>query len=194
MVSYTVAEGPGKDEPKELQVEHQSALGADSAVIEDGPAIPYKMSCRTLGAVLSLAIAWGSSTFAITGPNSTIGYVVAEYPLSAANASWIANSPLFCLVTLPAVVGAAGDRYGKRWFIIGGAFISMIGAIISGFASSLEMVIGGQTLTGIGGTALIVTVAVGMEIVPAKFRLAVVSEMAMINSTLDAFGGTFTCE
>lgn len=194
MASEPVIERLSKDEPYTLQVEQKSAESVAPALLQTEPAAPYKMSWRTFVGLLSLSIAWGSSTLAIVGPSSTIGLVVAEYPASAANASWIANSPLFCLVTLPAIIGAAGDRYGKRDFILAGALFGVVGALISGFATSLEMVIGGQTFTGIGGTCLIMTVSAGMEIVPAKYRLIAVSAMAMINSTLGGFGGIYSCE
>lgn len=197
MAPDPVAARLSKDEPFTLQVEQKSDEDVAPALPETAAAaaaLPYKVSWRTLIALLSLSIAWGSSTLAIVGPSSTIGLVVAEYPTSAASASWIANSPLFCLVTLPAIIGAGGDRYGKRNFILAGSLFGVAGALVSGFATSLEMVIGGQTLTGVGGTLLIMTVSAGMEIVPAKYRLIAVSGMAMINSTLGGFGGIFSCE
>ncbi|KAH6700561.1 fungal trichothecene efflux pump [Leptodontidium sp. MPI-SDFR-AT-0119] len=150
-------------------------------------------SWRTQAAVFALSLAWGASTFGLTGPNSAIGYVVNEYPESASDGSWIANTPLFCIVTLPPILGAASDRYGKRWFLIIGGLLGVIGSAISGKATSMNMVIGGQTLCGIAGANLTLGVPAGMEVVAAKHRTLVVSVMSFINSvcsvvSLVAFG------
>ncbi|KAH7412898.1 fungal trichothecene efflux pump [Cadophora sp. MPI-SDFR-AT-0126] len=137
---------------------------------------------RTLAAVIALALAWGASTFGITGPNFAIVYVVAEYPDSASNGSWIANTPLFCIITLPPIIGAASDRYGKRWFLIIAGLLGVAGSVVSGKAASLNMVIGGQTLCGIAGAILILAVPAGMEIVAAKHRTLVVTVMSLLNT------------
>ena len=173
-------------------VEHVAIT--DEPLNRNSPDEPYKMSWRTIGGFLALSLAWSGSSFGITGPNSSIGYMVADYPDQAHNASWIASAPLFCLVALPGLLGASSDRYGKKWFLMAGGLIAMVGALVEAFATSINMIIGGSALTGIGGSALILAVAAGMEIVPAKYRTLEAALMAIINGSLGIIGGVAICK
>lgn len=132
----------------------------------------YRLSWRTAGAFVALSLSWAVTTFAVVGPNSSIGNILADFPGEESKATWIANAGLFCLgyyphagffrlfvsdleltvqVTLPTFNGTFSDRYGKKWFIMGGALFGMVGAIVSGTAKNVETVIGGQAMGGVGG-------------------------------------------
>lgn len=154
----------------------------------------YHMSWRTGIAVLALALVFGTTTYAITGPNFAIANMVQTFPSEAQNASWIASAGLICAVTLPNIVGTTSDRYGKRWYLLLGCFISVVGACVSGSATNLNIIIGGQVITGIGSSIGIVSVPAGMEVVPAKYRPLVFAIMGAFNGILGAVGGPFICK
>jgi MFS family permease len=120
--------------------------------------------------------------------------MIADFPGGESKAVCIADASLFCLVTLLAMVGAFSYRYGKKWFIVLGCVGGCIGSAISGTAKDVNTIIGGQAITGAGSCFALVTVAVGMEIVPSKYRGAAVAGMAVFNGVLGAIGGVVICE
>ena len=184
-------------EPKEqpIAVEVEQAGTTMSVFSDDQEALDaYTISWRTISAFLALSLAWSVSTGAIVGPNTSIAYIVQDFPSEVASASWIANTGIFCIVTLPPIIGATSDRYGKKWFILAGALMGIIGSMVSAEANSMKVVIGGQALSGVAQAMLVVAVPAGMEIVPAKYRLVMVSSMAIINGTLGPIGFAFICE
>ena len=184
-------------EPKEqpIAVEVEQAGTTMSVFSDDQEALDaYTISWRTISAFLALSLAWSVSTGAIVGPNTSIAYIVQDFPSEVASASWIANTGIFCIVTLPPIIGATSDRYGKKWFILTGALTGIVGSMVSAEAKNMKVVIGGQTLSGVAQAMLVVAVPAGMEIVPAKYRLVMVSSMAIINGTLGPIGFAFICE
>ena len=182
-----------KEQPVAVEVEH---TGTTMSVFSDDQEAldAYNISWRTILAFLVLSLAWSVSTGAIVGPNTSIAYIVQDFPSEVASASWIANTGIFCIVTLPPIIGATSDRYGKKWFILAGALMGIIGSMVSAEAKNMKVVIGGQALSGVAQSMLTVAVPAGMEIVPAKYRLIMVSSMAIINGTLGPIGFAFICE
>lgn len=154
----------------------------------------YKISWRTLAAFVALSLSWAVTSFAIAGPNSSIGYMVADFPGQEPNASWIANASLFCLVTLPTFTGTFSDSYGKKWFIVVGAIFGVVGSVVAGSAKSVNTIIGGSALCGIAGALMIAAIPASMEIVPAKYRGAMIGAMAFVNGSAGVIAGTVTCE
>jgi MFS family permease len=153
----------------------------------------YRISWRTVLAIIVLSLTWSSTTYAVAGVNTAISYMVSSFPGQEANASWIANSVLFCIVTVPVISGAISDRYGKKWLMVIGGIIGACGSIVSGRASSINMIIGGQALSGVGASAALVCVAASMEIVPTRYRPVSFACMAILNSAFGAVGGPLIC-
>lgn len=155
---------------------------------------PYHMSWRTGVAVFSLSVLFGVSTFAITGPNFAISNMVETFPAGAKNAVWIADAGLVAAVSIPNMVGPTSDRYGKKWFLVIGPIIALVGAVVAGKAKNLNIIIGGQAIGGLGSSLAIAAIPAGMEVVPAKYRPMVFAIMATFNGLLGAVAGPFVCE
>ncbi|CCX07238.1 Similar to hypothetical protein NECHADRAFT_14093 [Nectria haematococca mpVI 77-13-4]; acc. no. XP_003039333 [Pyronema omphalodes CBS 100304] len=68
------------------------------------------------------------------------------------------------------IAGGLSDIFGRRHFFIYGALISMTGTIISVCSKSVDGVIVGMTLKGIGGAAGNLAMAAVAEIVPKNQR------------------------
>lgn len=54
------------------------------------------------------------------------------------------------MITLPFVTFIV-DRFGRRWSIVGGCGIIIVGAVIQGAANGFGMFVGGRILLGVGG-------------------------------------------
>lgn len=101
--------------------------------------------------------------------NTTVHFQVISTARSASDsalASWIANAnfivvlamgPIFvsshCVVVVSSKrliypQGSLSDRLGKKWFMVGGALLGIIGTCISGSAKTTSQIVGGQILTG----------------------------------------------
>lgn len=56
---------------------------------------------------------------------------------------------------IPYLQGSLGDRLGKKWFLVGGALLGVVGSCISGSAHKITDVIGGNILTGIANAGCV---------------------------------------
>jgi MFS family permease len=186
-----------KEKPRtveEVEVQTQTNDALPDVSLSDEEDQTYQMSWRTGLAVLSMSLLFGVTTYAITGPNFAISSMVETFPAGAKNAVWIADASLVAAVSIPNMVGPTSDRYGKKWFLVIGPIISIVGAIISAKSKNLNTIIVGQAVGGLGSSLSIVAVPVGMEVVPAKYRPMSFAIMATFNGLLGATGGPFVCE
>jgi len=188
------------DKETSSTVEKVEVQLSDSNDARPGVSLPddefatYQMSWRTGIAVLSLSLLFGVTTYAITGPNFAISNMVETFPAGAKNAVWIADAGLIAAVSIPNMVGPTSDRYGKKWFLVVGPTISVIGAIVAATSKNLNTIIVGQAVGGMGSAMSIVAVPAGMEVVPAKYRPMSFAVMGSFNGLLGAVSGPFTCE
>jgi MFS family permease len=68
------------------------------------------------------------------------------------------------------LTGRLSDILGRRWFLIGGNFIGLIGTIIEGTAHSINQLIVGNALIGIAAAVQLSFTIVISELLPAKWR------------------------
>lgn len=68
------------------------------------------------------------------------------------------------------VVGRLSDIVGRRYFMIGGQLISVIGSIICAEAQSINVVVAGTVLAGIAGTIQTLYPLLVQELLPNKYR------------------------
>jgi MFS family permease len=86
------------------------------------------------------------------------------------NYVWVALVYSLTLAIGLTFVGRLSDIFGRRWFFIGGALIALVGAVVCASAKSIPMLIGGETLIGLGASSqLSFPFAMG-ELVPVKHR------------------------
>jgi MFS family permease len=86
------------------------------------------------------------------------------------NYVWVALVYSLTLAIGLTFVGRLSDIFGRRWFFIGGALIALVGAVVCASAKSIPMLIGGETLIGLGPSSqLSFPFAMG-ELVPVKHR------------------------
>ncbi|MFC1964966.1 MFS transporter [Chloroflexota bacterium] len=68
---------------------------------------------------------------------------------------WVVNAHLLSLAAFLLFGGALGDRFGRKRIFILGIDIFAIGAILSGFATTIGQLISFQALQGIGSALMI---------------------------------------
>ncbi|KAJ5453604.1 MFS general substrate transporter [Penicillium daleae] len=139
---------------------------------EDEPQTPYQLGWRTILAVLTLSMANVCAALSNT-TNTTIKFqvaTVARSPSDAALASWIANGNFLLSLALGPIFGSVSDRLGKKWFLVGGASLGIVGSMVSGSAHKVTDIIGGNILTGIANAGCIVSISCIQEILPNKLR------------------------
>ena len=104
------------------------------------------------------------------------------------NITWVALAYSLGLSIGFLVVGHLSDIFGRRWFFIGGNALALIGTIVSGTATHVESIIGGEVLGGLAGAVQIsFTVAIA-ELVPNKHCLLWIAALFFSSVEIACFG------
>jgi MFS family permease len=88
------------------------------------------------------------------------------------NVVWVALSYTLTIAVCLTIIGRVSDIFGRRWVFIGGAALAVIGSIVCATAQSINSLIGGTTIIGIGAATQLSYYYVMGELVPMKHRLA----------------------
>ena len=85
------------------------------------------------------------------------------------------------------ILGRLSDLFGRRWFFIGGNIVALIGIIVGATAQNVDALIVSAAIYGLGETVqLSFNVALG-ELVPNKYRPAVLSFIFLTNAPFATF-------
>ncbi|KAI1613941.1 major facilitator superfamily permease [Exophiala viscosa] len=158
----------------EVQGQHHVETALDvpinpgSVSFQEEQDVQYKLGWRSALAITALALANCCAALTNTS-NTTIRFQVAS--VGGANlASWIGNASFLLTLCFGPVFGFLGDRLGKKWFMVGGAAVGVVGACIAGTAHTAQRIVAGQVLSGVANAGCIVSVAASQEITPNKVR------------------------
>ncbi|KAK5037083.1 hypothetical protein LTR13_004888 [Exophiala sideris] len=86
------------------------------------------------------------------------------------NIDWVALVFTLGLALGIGLMGRITDIFGRRWFMIIGNLLGVIGALVCSRAQSVNTLIAGETLIGFGSSAAYAFNFVISEIVPMKYR------------------------
>jgi MFS family permease len=124
-----------------------SGFEADETTLKPG----YFTSSFFLGSMTAICLGLfaGVSGFAYAAPilaiiNNDIG--------PDPNIVWVALVYTLTSAVCITLVGRISDIFGRRYMFIGGAIIGLVGSIVCARATSVNMMIGGMTLIGIGAS------------------------------------------
>ncbi|RAL02180.1 trichothecene efflux pump [Aspergillus ibericus CBS 121593] len=125
-----------------------------------------------------------------------LGYVLPVNSLSAINAdlgpdpSYTLISTVFTLISGVGLllVGRLGDLFGRRYILIGGQVLGLIGAIVCATAKTVPTVIGGSVLCGLAAAVQLTFSFVIAELVPNQARPAVNACIFITTLPFSAFG------
>ena len=157
---------------------------------EEEPEASYTVGVKTWFAVFALGMA-NVCTVMTNTTNTTIKWQVATVRGDPALASWIANGNYLLTLAFGPVFGLLSDRLGKKWFIIGGCVLGILGSCTSASAHTIAQIIGGNITTGIANAGCIVSISANQEVITNKQRpiaMGINQTMAMCFAII----GTFT--
>ncbi|OJJ98637.1 hypothetical protein ASPACDRAFT_30966, partial [Aspergillus aculeatus ATCC 16872] len=86
------------------------------------------------------------------------------------------------------LVGRLGDIFGRRYILIGGQLLGLVGAIVCATAKNVPTVIGGSVLCGLAAAVQLTFTFVIAELVPNRARPAVNASIFITTLPFSAFG------
>ena len=147
-------------EKNEIQHAEQSMEGTreqpqlyKQITYEEEPVTGYSVGWHTWVAIIALSLSNCCAVFVNT-TNTVIKFQVMTVGDSSL-ASWIANGNFLLTLTFGPIFGSLSDRLGKKWFIVGGCALGIVGSCISGSATTIQRIIGGNIMTGIANAGCV---------------------------------------
>jgi EmrB/QacA subfamily drug resistance transporter len=100
-----------------------------------------------------LILAAGALAFALAQTTliPTLGGLMSELGTDAEGVAWVLTGYLLAAAVATPVMGRLGDMFGKRRLFVASLAIFAAGNVVSALGSSLEVVVAGRVLQGIGG-------------------------------------------
>lgn len=75
--------------------------------------------------------------------------------------SWVVTAYILATMSMVPIVGKLSDQFGRKWFLLGGTMLFLLGSILAGTSQSMDQLIAFRALQGMGagiGMALVATV------------------------------------
>ncbi len=75
--------------------------------------------------------------------------------------TWVVTAYILATTTMIPIVGKLSDLFGRKWFLLSGTFLFLLGSLLAGASQSMDQLIAFRALQGLGagiGMALIGTV------------------------------------
>lgn len=102
--------------------------------------------------------------------------------------AWVNIARTLSLAFAYTIMGRLSDLFGRRYFYLIGNIVSLLGIIVSATAQNVDALIVGAAVCGLGETVqLSFNVALG-ELVPNKYRPAVISFIFLVQAPFTTFG------
>ncbi|KAK5382343.1 hypothetical protein LTR20_006024 [Exophiala xenobiotica] len=174
-------------EPSHLEARHvpmvEIPLDLDDphrAALEDNPERAEKLTWTTLLAVISLSFSYvcpiSCGFVLITGILVPVGTDLGDVD----NISWIVGGWSIASSVSFSIAGSLSDIFGRRYTIVSGEVLAIIGSIVACTAHSTLTLVAGSTVIGFGCGIIFVSYAGIQELAPNKWRgLLGLTECAM---------------
>jgi hypothetical protein len=126
--------------------------GHDFAIDESNLPKGYFRSATFIGSMLSIGLSFGCGVggFAFVAP--ILGVINADLGPDP-NLVWVALAYTLTSAVFLMITGRLTDLFGRRWFMIGGNVLGLIGCIVCATAKNINALIAGETLIGLGASA-----------------------------------------
>ncbi|UXA15995.1 MDR family MFS transporter [Mycobacterium sp. SMC-4] len=138
---------------------------------QGGPTAPAEVNAHRRKVIFA-AVALGMMLAALdqTIVATALPTVVADLG-GAGHQSWVVTSYLLASTIAAAIVGKLGDLFGRKLIFAVAILFFLVGSVLCGISSSMEMLVASRALQGIGGGALMVTAAAVIgEVIPLRDR------------------------
>ncbi|KAM0326369.1 hypothetical protein ACHAQA_006971 [Verticillium albo-atrum] len=124
--------------------------------------------------LIALYLIYFASTWAMAVPAASIAFIMYEFPSDQSTTAWIGAGPSLCLCVISIFIGDVSDIFGRKSFLLVAATFGFVGMMVGGFATSVNMIIGGQVLNGVGLTLGYLSTPLLAEVVPKRYRAPIV--------------------
>ncbi|MFJ4166044.1 MFS transporter [Microbacterium sp. NPDC089698] len=140
---------------------------------------------RPRGIVAVLAFAGIASSLTQTMVTPLIARFPAIFDSSAADTAWIVTGTLLAAAVAVPIAGRLGDLFGKKRMILIVAVPLILGGVVCAVAPTVEIMIVGRALQGLGSGVVPLGIALLRDVVPRE-RLS--SAIATVSATLGVGG------
>lgn len=84
--------------------------------------------------------------------------------------TWVTTAYLVASTTVVPIVGGLTDMYGRKWFLVGGISVFLLGSVMAGLSQSMDQLIVFRAVQGLGAGVMMATsfVAVGDLFPPSE--------------------------
>ncbi|HEX6554657.1 MAG TPA: MFS transporter, partial [Ktedonobacteraceae bacterium] len=75
--------------------------------------------------------------------------------------TWVVTAYVLASMTMVPIIGKLSDQFGRKWFLLGGTALFLVGSLLSGASQTMDQLILFRALQGLGagmGMALVATV------------------------------------
>ncbi len=143
----------------------------------------YRTGPRTRVAVLAIAgMACSMMQTLVTPLFPILPQLLAT---STTTVTWVITATLLAAAVCTPIAGRLGDMYGKKRVMLGILAVMLTGSIVAGFAPTIEVLIVGRALQGVGLALISLGMSTLREILP---RDRVPGGLALMSSTLGIGG------
>ena len=149
----------------------------------------FSVRCIRADSVCGINPIQGTASYSL--PAAVLGVINNDIGPNA-NYVWVGLVNTLMLGVGYTIIGRLSDICGRRYFIIGGNLLGVIGCIIAATAQSIPTLIGGNVLTGLASAAQTSTPAVLGELIPLKHRFAVTGVMYFVWVLPGGFGAAIS--
>ena len=106
--------------------------------------------------------------------------------------SWVVTAYILASMTMIPLVGKLSDQFGRKWFLLAGTILFLLGSILAGASQTMNQLILFRGLQGMGsgiGIALVATVMA--DVFPPEERAKAGSIFGMVYGFSNLLGPTF---
>ncbi|OJJ07749.1 hypothetical protein ASPVEDRAFT_155531 [Aspergillus versicolor CBS 583.65] len=122
-----------------------------------------------------------TSIWTLVVGSGIIGFITTSFPEDAGISIWIASSVTIANCVIQAFLGDLSDHFGRKWPLLFGMAMIFAGSLIASRASSMGMVIAGQSLNGVGLTCGFLAIPMSAEIVPKDQRGPILAASGLVS-------------
>lgn len=160
----------GDEFPSPGHIENAATGDVSTPYYDETEEPDAKLSTQTILACIAVATQINAYIMTLLIPATTVSYINAELGPDP-NSTWITVCwPLGAAVVV-SVAGRLSDIFGRRYFMIAGSIISLVGLLVGANGRSINMMIASGALLGIGSGFQEMCYALIQEMLPNKYRI-----------------------
>ncbi|MGL5911548.1 MAG: MFS transporter, partial [Phycicoccus sp.] len=95
--------------------------------------------------------------------------------------AWVTTAYILAATVVMPAYGRLGDMFGRKWLFVGALGLFIVGSVVGGLAGSMNGLIAGRAIQGLGGGGLIILAqAIIADVVPARDRARYTGAMGAV--------------